>query len=147
MTLPVYDFGLHRSPGGVVEYRSSTFSGALEGRLLVTYYSARGAGNMIVLKPDQKSGEIPPDGDALDVPGLTGFANPLAIVLQPDSGNLYVSEFGGAGRIVLLRPDDAATRGMDAATIKAPSVSGARSRPSPIEPIGELDARAALPSS
>lgn len=97
-----YDFGLHRSPNGVVEYRSGAFDGALRGKLLVARYSQ--GDDVIVLTPGGPEGDIV--HAATGVPGLTGFSNPLDLTENPDNGFLYVSEFQeGSYRIRLLRPD------------------------------------------
>ena len=93
-----YTFGNHYSPNGVIEYRSSNFGGALKGKLLVARYSA---GDDIVA--------LTPGGSALDIvgadtsiPGFGGLTDPLDIVEDRSTGNVYVSELG-ASRIVLLR--------------------------------------------
>ena len=44
------------------------------------------------------------------IPGMSGFANPLDIVEDPQNGNLYVTEHG-AGRITLMRPIASSTTG------------------------------------
>ena len=44
-----FDFGEHYSPDGAIEYKSSTFGGALQGKLLVARYSA--GDDIIVLTP------------------------------------------------------------------------------------------------
>lgn len=91
-----FDFGLHRSADGVVEYTNGAFGGELQGKLLVTRYAADD--DVIALSLDV-------DGNASEVAisGLTGFSDPLDIAEDPSNGNLYVTEFG-ANRITLLRP-------------------------------------------
>jgi hypothetical protein len=93
-----YTFGNHYSPNGVIEYRSSNFGGALKGKLLVARYSA---GDDIVA--------LTPGGSALDIvgadtsiPGFGGLTDPLDIVEDRSTGNVYVSAVA-ASRLVLLR--------------------------------------------
>lgn len=94
-----YDFGLHRSPNGVIEYARCVFDGALHGKLLVIRYSQ--GDDIIVLTPGG------PDGDIVaaetGVGGFGGFSNPLDLTENTGNGNLYVAEYGGT-RITLLRP-------------------------------------------
>ena len=97
-----YNFGRNISPNGVIEYRSDTFGGALKGRLLVVRYS--GGDDVVVLRPDA-SRDIAPDGDArLFIQGGAPLSDPLDLVENPATGDLYVSEYGGSGQILLLRP-------------------------------------------
>ncbi len=89
-----YDFGFNKSPNGVIEYRSNTFNGALKGKLLVCRYSNHD--DIVVLEPGT-DGNVVPDKAYTDcvngVPGLVGFTDPLDLVEDPLTGNLYVSEF------------------------------------------------------
>jgi hypothetical protein len=94
-----YDFGEHFSPDGAIEYRSATFGGALQGRLLIARYSA--GDDIIVLEPGGANGDIVSAQTGL--PGMTGFTDPLDLVEDRATGRLYVSEYG-AQRITLLRP-------------------------------------------
>lgn len=97
-----YDFGKSVSPNGVIEYQSNTFNGALRGKLLVTRYS--GGDDVMILTPG-------PNGDVTEsvtgVSGLTSFIDPLDLIEDPRTGNLYVAEYGGQ-RLTLLRPREAA---------------------------------------
>lgn len=94
-----YDFGLNRSPNGVIEYRGNVFGGVLRGRLLVVRYS--GGDDIVVLEPGGAQQDIV--GAQSGLTGLTGFTDPLDLTEQPGTGNLYVSEYGGQ-RLTLLRP-------------------------------------------
>ncbi len=89
-----YDFGYNKSPNGVIEYKSNTFNGALKGKLLVCRYSNHD--DIIVLEPGA-DGSVAAERVYTDcvngVPGLGGFADPLDVVEDPLTGNLYVSEF------------------------------------------------------
>ena len=100
-----FDFGLHRSANGVIEYKKDTFGGALQGKLLVVRYSQ--GDDIIVLTPG------PPNGDVVSsqtgIAGFTGFTDPLDLVEHPAKGYVYVSELG-AQRIRLLRPVDGYAR-------------------------------------
>ena len=92
--LPAYDFGKSDSPNGLCEY----VGGALDGKILVTRYS--GGKDIIVLTPG-------PDGNITEaVTGIDGFrqfGDPLDIVEDLKTGNLYVAEYAGK-QITLLVP-------------------------------------------
>lgn len=83
-----YKFGESEAPGGIIEYQSAAFNGALQGKLLVVRYNQ---GNDIVA--------LTPGGSNQDIIGAEtiygGFINPLAIVENPATGDLYVSEYTG----------------------------------------------------
>ena len=102
-----YDFGVNRSPNGVIEYESSTpeFGDALQNDLLVVEYS--GGKNVLVLEPDAQ-GNITP-GSATKI--ASGLDNPLDLIEDRvrNPGNLYVAELlaggsGFSGEITLLEP-------------------------------------------
>ena len=101
---PAYTFGRKLSPDGIAEYRGPAFNGALNGRLLVARFS--GGDDIVALK-------VNPDGSISNEPqttinGLTGFVDPLDLVVDPTTGNVYVSNYDesdtGFRRITLLRP-------------------------------------------
>ena len=94
----VYDFGPHQAPAGAIEYRGTAFGGALNGRLLVSRYSA---GDDIVALTLGPAGEVTKAQAGLT--GLTGLADPVDLVQHPRSGHLYVVEMAKQ-RITLLRP-------------------------------------------
>ncbi len=101
-----YNFGRSISPNGVVEYTGDAFDGALRGKLLVVRYS--GGDDVVALAPDGPDGDVAPDGDfELVVEGVPVFNDPLDITEDPATGYLYLSEYGGAGRVSLLRPVEA----------------------------------------
>jgi len=83
-----FEFGESEAPGGIIEYKSATFNGALQGKLLVVRYNQ---GNDIVA--------LTPGGSNQDIIGsetiFGGFINPLAIVENPLTGDIYVSEYTG----------------------------------------------------
>ncbi len=98
-----FDFGDHRSPNGIIEYKSCLFDGALEAKLLVVRYSQ--GDDIIVLTPGGAKLDIV--GAQTGITGFTGFNNPLDLTQNPANGYLYVSEYGGS-KITLLRPLGAA---------------------------------------
>lgn len=100
-----WDFGLHRSPNGVIEYRGDAFAGALQGALLVCQYNS--GDPILVLRPDT-SGAIVSTEPLI---GAAGLQQPLDLAENPRTGDIYVAElvvFGRGettGRITLLRPN------------------------------------------
>jgi hypothetical protein len=102
---PAFDFGKSVSPNGLTEFTTSHFGGLLNGAILVTRYS--GGKDVIVLKPG-------PDGTIVEsitgIDGLKGFSDPLDIVQDASTGNLYVAEYGGR-QLTLVRPREGASSG------------------------------------
>lgn len=94
-----YDFENNKSPNGVIEYKSNTFGGALKGAIIVTRYSQRD--DLITLFPDGPDGDIGTDYDGNEIPGFSGFNNPLDLTEDLRNGNIYVADSNG---ITLLRP-------------------------------------------
>ena len=94
---PVFDFGLHRSPDGIIEYTGNAFNGALNGKLLVPEYSA---GDDIVVLTRDASGNIV--SSERHIQGLNGFTNPVNLAEDPTTGDIYVAELGGQ-KITLLQ--------------------------------------------
>ena len=98
-----YDFAKNKSPNGVIEYKSNTFEGSLQGKLLVARYSNED--DILVLEPGS-------DGDIINAQtpeDLDGFSDPIDLVEDTTNGNLYISEFDESEGtndqgIVLLRP-------------------------------------------
>ena len=115
-----FNFELNRSPNGAIEYKSDAFNGALKGKLLVCRFS--GGGDIIVLQPGAlRVGESESNYDIKDaytgagtsgLVGMSGFINPLDLVEDRPTGNLYVIEFnwnntpGRTSQITLLRVSD-----------------------------------------
>jgi hypothetical protein len=96
-----WDFGPHRSPNGIIEYRSATFGGALQGKLLVVEYSA--GDDILVLTP-RDDGNI---SDSQVVKVIDGLKNPLDLAEDVRNGNLYVVEMvrgRSKGLISVLHP-------------------------------------------
>jgi hypothetical protein len=93
-----YDFGLHVSPNGIIEYRGRAFDGKLDRKLLVCRYNV--GSDLICLALDA-NGNV--TSAVAGFEGMTSLANPLDLIEDVSSGYLYVSEYG-AQRITLLRP-------------------------------------------
>ncbi|MBD1911315.1 MULTISPECIES: Ig-like domain-containing protein [unclassified Leptolyngbya] len=96
----IYTFGFSRSTDGIIEYQSNTFGGVLRNRLLITEYSA---GDDIIALTLDASGNV-----AAKNVLASGFANPLDLIENTATGDIYVNELypgnGTIGRIILLRP-------------------------------------------
>ncbi|MEH2116395.1 Ig-like domain-containing protein [Nostoc sp.] len=99
-----FDFGEHFSPNGAIEYRSNVLGGQLQGKLLVTRFSA--GKDIIVLTPGGANLDIV--NFQTGITGFTGFnPSPLDLVENPANGNLYVAQLSqetSIGKITLLRP-------------------------------------------
>lgn len=93
-----FDFGPHHSPDGIIQYSGAAFGGMLNGRMLVAEYSA--GDDIAVLSTDANDNVTSIDRS---VPGLTRFNNPVDLIEDPASGNIYVAELGGM-KLTLLRP-------------------------------------------
>jgi hypothetical protein len=98
-----FDFQANKSPNGVIEYKSNTFNGALKGKLLVVRYSQND--DIIALTPSSTTKDIVSYNEGASIKGFTGFVDPLDLVEDVRNGNIYVSEYGGNGKITLLRPN------------------------------------------
>jgi hypothetical protein len=99
---PAYwNLGDSRSCNGLIEYKNKTaFGGALAGKILTTRYSEMKDVMVISLKPDGHVAET-----VEGITGMTQFLDPLDLVEDPETGNLYVSEFAGK-KLTLLKPDE-----------------------------------------
>jgi glucose/arabinose dehydrogenase len=86
-TPPVFDFGAHISPNGVIEYTSDAFGGKLKHRLMVCRYNI--GADIIVLALDE-NGDV--RSSQIGIAGLGNLDNPLDLAEDPRNGNLYVSE-------------------------------------------------------
>ena len=100
---PLYDFGDHVSPNGIIEYRSSAFGGRLQNKLLVCRYNA---GSDILCLTLDGDGNV--SSATAGIAGFTGLTNPLDLTEDVRTGCVYVAEYG-ARRIILLRPVEAPT--------------------------------------
>ncbi|WBL41251.1 PKD domain-containing protein [Algoriphagus halophytocola] len=99
-----FDFEFNKSPNGVIEYKSNAENGNLQGALLVVRYS--GGSDIIALVPDGPGGDI--QTSKVGIPGFTGFGDPLDLVEDVNSGNIYVSDYGRS-EIILLKPNNEAS--------------------------------------
>ncbi len=97
-----FDFQTNKSPNGVIEYKSNTFDGALKGKLMVVRYSQNN--DIITLTPGGNQNDIISYSEGTAIEGFNGFVDPLDLTEDTRNGNIYLSEYGGDGRIVLLRP-------------------------------------------
>ena len=96
-----YDFKDHKSPNGVIEYKSNAFDGALQGKLLVVRYST--SNDIMVLTPGGAEKDIVSAREGTEVEGLSGFIMPIDLTEDVRTGCIYVAELGSE-RITLLRP-------------------------------------------
>lgn len=97
-----YDFQTNASPDGAIEYKSNTFNGVLKGKLLVVRYSQHD--DVITLTPGGLHNDIVSATEGYSIEGFSGFNDPLDLTEDVRNGNIYVSEYGGEGKIVLLKP-------------------------------------------
>ena len=97
-----FEFQLHNSPNGIIEYKGNAFNGQLKGKLLVVrLVDSR---DILVLDPTGHNNNIIRETPGRNIKGMGDFLIPIDITEDINTGNLYVSEYGGDGRIVLLRP-------------------------------------------
>jgi N-acetylneuraminic acid mutarotase len=101
-----FDFQTNKSPNGAIEYKSSIFNGALKGKLMVVRYSQND--DIIVLTPGTSSTDIASFTEGVNIPGFSGFVDPLDLTEDTITGNIYISEYGGEGTITLIRPGSSA---------------------------------------
>jgi hypothetical protein len=90
--------GISFSANGLIEYKSDAFNGALKGKILTTRYSAGKDIEVLTPGPDGKIVEA-----VTGIDGFSQFIDPLDLVEDTATGNLYVSEYGGR-KLTLLRP-------------------------------------------
>ncbi|MFD1506959.1 choice-of-anchor D domain-containing protein [Georgenia yuyongxinii] len=107
-----YNLGFNKSPNGALEYKSETFDGQLKGRLIVTRFSNNN--DLIFLQADSATGKIlgAQTSEGLTgvsnstMTGVDGFNDPLEVVEDPNTGNLYVNQYNRGGsdqKLFLLR--------------------------------------------
>ena len=94
----VFNFGKNLSPCGVIEYQGNAFGGMLRGKILFVRFSG---GDDIIALSAAPDGAITESLTGID--GFTQFVNPVDLIEDQKTGNIYVAEFGGK-RITLLRP-------------------------------------------
>ena len=101
----VWCLGISLSCNGLIEYKNDAFGGALKGKILTTRYS--GGKDIEVLVPSADGNRI--DEAITGIDGFTQFVDPLDLVENPDTGCIYVSEYGGR-KLTLLKPNGSISR-------------------------------------
>ncbi|WP_324650059.1 PA14 domain-containing protein, partial [Georgenia sp. H159] len=107
-----WDLGFNKSPNGALEYKSETFGGQLKGRLVVTRFSNNN--DLLFLQVDSTTGEVLGEQTSTGLTGVPnstmtgvdGFNDPLEVVEDPSTGNLYVNQYNRGGsdqKLFLLR--------------------------------------------
>lgn len=96
---PEHILGMHFSPNGSLEYKSTRFGGALRTKLMVVRYSV--GKDVLVLTLDNATKKVT-GTQILNVGGVK-FADPLDIAENPANGYLYLAEYAGQ-KLTLLRP-------------------------------------------
>ena len=99
-----YNFERNKSPNGIIEYKSDTFGGALQNKLLVARYSDKD--DILVLEPGGPNKDIV---STLEPADFDDLSDPIDLVEDLTNGNLYISEFDESEGsddqgILLLRP-------------------------------------------
>lgn len=98
----VYEFPMHNSPNGIIEYKGGSFKGQLKGKLLLVRLMENR--DIMVLDPSGKDHTINRETPGRAIAGFADFLLPLDLTEDLNTGNIYVSEYGGEGQITLLRP-------------------------------------------
>ncbi|MEP6596458.1 MAG: PQQ-dependent sugar dehydrogenase, partial [Ginsengibacter sp.] len=111
-----FNFQNNKSPDGAIEYKSNVFNGALKGKLLVVRFSQHN--DIITLTTGGPKNDVISSIDGTSIEGFSGFIDPLDLTEDVKTGNIYVSEFGGDGRIILLRPKKTMENKIKIAAIK-----------------------------
>ena len=94
-----WNLGISYSCNGLIEYKGPAFHGWLNGKILTTRYSS---GKDIAVIPVNADGTVDTMLSGFD--GMSKFIDPLDLVEDVKTGNLYVSEWGGQ-RLTLLKPE------------------------------------------
>ncbi|OLY93352.1 Ig-like domain-containing protein [Cnuella takakiae] len=94
-----FNFLGHKSPNGIIEYKSNAFGGALKGKMIVARYTP---GDLVILEPGSMNKDIVNFTEGNAIIGFSGFVLPLDLTEDPHTGNIYVSDYGTGG-IYLLR--------------------------------------------
>ncbi|MEJ7676435.1 MAG: hypothetical protein WKG06_00850 [Segetibacter sp.] len=80
----------------------------MKGKLLVVRYSQHD--DIITLTPGGPNNDIISATEGYAIEGFSGFNDPLDLTEDATKGNIYVSEYGGDGKIVLLKPKTTITQ-------------------------------------
>jgi hypothetical protein len=106
-----FDFELNKSANGVIEYKGNAFKGYLKGKLLVVRFSQNK--DIITLTPGGSDLDIINSIEGPAISGFSGFVDPLDLIEDLNTGNIYVSEYArseeGKGHITLLKPIETIT--------------------------------------
>ena len=97
-----FAFPVHNSPNGIIEYQGAAFNGQLKGKILVVRLVNNQ--DILVLEPGGLKNDIIKETPGKAIPGFAEFTLPIDLTEDKSTGNIYVSEYGGDGRITLLRP-------------------------------------------
>jgi hypothetical protein len=62
--------------------------------------------DIITLTPGGANNDIIASIEGKSIPGFSGFVDPLDLTEDLRNGNIYISEYGGKGKIDLLRPKE-----------------------------------------
>lgn len=95
-----FDFHNNKSPNGIIEYKNDGFNGALKGKLIIARYTAN---DIVILSPSSSTKDISNFTEGSAIEGFSGFVTPLDLAEDVRTGNIYVSEYGKGG-IILLKP-------------------------------------------
>jgi hypothetical protein len=98
--------GISYSCNGLMEYHGNIGGGVLDHSILTTRYSAGKDIEILTPGPDGKIVQA-----VTGVDGLTGFVDPLDLIENPATGDIYVTEFGGK-TLTLLRPKEVPSTGV-----------------------------------
>jgi hypothetical protein len=94
-----HNFKEHKSPNGVIEWKSSTVFPQMQGDLLVVRFS--GGKDIVRLTIDPTTMNV--SAEQVGITGFTGFSEPLDLTANPATGHIYVTDHA-AKTITLLRP-------------------------------------------
>ncbi|MDQ3291604.1 MAG: PQQ-dependent sugar dehydrogenase [Bacteroidota bacterium] len=97
-----FEFPVHNSPNGIIEYKGTAFKGQMKGKILVV--RLMGNRDIMVLAPNDRDKNISRETPGRAIPGFADFMLPLDLTEDINTGNIYVSEYGGDGQITLLKP-------------------------------------------
>lgn len=98
-----WDLEFNKSPNGSIEYGSNAFGGQLQGRLIVTRFSNNN--DLLFLEVDPETGDVLGQQTSVGITGVdnsmingvSGFNDPLEVVEDPRTGNLYVNQYDRSG--------------------------------------------------
>jgi len=116
-TPPALEFGRNLAPCGIIEYRGSGATAALNGAMLVCRFSGGKDVCAVIPNADGSIREM-----ITGVEGLGHLADPIDLIQHPVTGHLYVAEFAGK-KLTLVR----AKPGMDSARVYRQAVTPNRS--------------------